>query len=498
MKNLNFNSNKTVFIILFTYCVCCMLFLNTDSYLWTTTCHDDSSVYMMCGKALFNGQIPYLDFTDSKGILLWLIYGLGWWFTPSSYIGVFWISCIMYSAMLFIWYKTATLYVDESSSILASMLLFPILFLFKYGEMKTENYCMPFVSYAIYLLCSMQRNMSLKVYGYAGLGICLVCCLFLKWSIAVMMFSILFSCMLLSFRNKTFVRFCSGFGAGVIVCMLPFVTYFFLTGNIEDLVAEYFINTFNTVSVPLSQTVHIYISEIIGVFKGSSIVYVFIVLSTFILFCKERNVYALLPAMCACFFFAIAIHHDIGGHYKSIVKPFGIIAASYLVQRLRSRYVVLGCLCFIGLAFGSKISHNYEYFFLNPSSEYRHAYLEYKISQLEKTTIMYMTGCKQLALCKAIPACKDYFIQIGELKYKQEERVDNFKKIQPSVVVLRDIQTVDIAMVEKYGYKVIGEDKDGKNRLIYFSKSELKEPSEDCQVTCFDVLLKKNIIKGWK
>ena len=46
---------------------------------------------------MFLTNHPYLDFADSKGLLLWLIYGIGYLISPTSYIGVFWLSIIAYT-----------------------------------------------------------------------------------------------------------------------------------------------------------------------------------------------------------------------------------------------------------------------------------------------------------------------------------------------------------------------------------------------------------------
>ena len=46
--------------------------------------HNDSAWFFMCGKAVMNGLTPYVDFTDSKGPLLWLIYGIGYLRAPAT------------------------------------------------------------------------------------------------------------------------------------------------------------------------------------------------------------------------------------------------------------------------------------------------------------------------------------------------------------------------------------------------------------------------------
>ena len=87
-----------IFIILF--------LVSPDSYTHDLFNRTDTAWFFMCGKAWMNGMIPYVDFADSKGPLLWLIYGLGYLFSPYNYIGVFWISFIMY-AFVYIYIKNS-------------------------------------------------------------------------------------------------------------------------------------------------------------------------------------------------------------------------------------------------------------------------------------------------------------------------------------------------------------------------------------------------------
>ena len=104
----------------------------------------DSAWFFTCGKAWMEGMTPYVDFADSKGILLWLIYGIGYLLSPTSYIGVFWLSVIAYAVTFhFIW-KTARLFLDRRQSllVLAFMPFFLFLFssLFALSKFKSLKY----------------------------------------------------------------------------------------------------------------------------------------------------------------------------------------------------------------------------------------------------------------------------------------------------------------------------------------------------------------------
>ena len=62
-----------------------VLLLSIDSPLHGVYGHNDSAWFFMCGKAVMNGLTPYVDFTDSKDPLLWLIYGIGYLLSPRNY-----------------------------------------------------------------------------------------------------------------------------------------------------------------------------------------------------------------------------------------------------------------------------------------------------------------------------------------------------------------------------------------------------------------------------
>ena len=73
-----------------------LFFISPDSYFNDLHSRVDSAWFFMCGKAWMSGMLPYVDFADSKGPLLWLIYGIGYLLDHTSYVGVYWISCFWY------------------------------------------------------------------------------------------------------------------------------------------------------------------------------------------------------------------------------------------------------------------------------------------------------------------------------------------------------------------------------------------------------------------
>lgn len=133
-----------------------LLCLSPDSYIMEAYgVRYDSSWFFTAGKAWMEGMTPYVDFTDSKGPLLWLIYGLGYLLTPTSYHGVFWLSVLAYAAAFtFVW-RTSRLFVGkrEALLVLCTMPLF-LFFITYHNEVRAEDFCMPAICGGIYFTCS--------------------------------------------------------------------------------------------------------------------------------------------------------------------------------------------------------------------------------------------------------------------------------------------------------------------------------------------------------
>ena len=135
-----------------------MLFLfSPDSYTHDLFGHYDSAWFFTCGKAWMNGLVPYDDFADSKGPLLWLIYGVGYLFTPHSYIGVFWLSVFLYTGIFYYVYHTAHLFLaNHKLSVATVMIMAGAYFCAWYHtEIRAEDWCCLFVAMSLYHVCRL-------------------------------------------------------------------------------------------------------------------------------------------------------------------------------------------------------------------------------------------------------------------------------------------------------------------------------------------------------
>ena len=155
-------SSKTkAYCFIAVFIIFLLFFISPDSYTHDLFNRSDSAIFFMCGKAWMNGMIPYVDFTDSKGPLLWLIYGIGYFISNYDYIGVFWLSCAMYVGVFTYIFKTVNIFLNDERLSLFNVLLMS-LWLFNpwyHYEIKAEDWCQLFIILSIY-------RMSLHLYSH--------------------------------------------------------------------------------------------------------------------------------------------------------------------------------------------------------------------------------------------------------------------------------------------------------------------------------------------
>ena len=141
---------------LFLLSFCCLLLFSPDSIIYDPLLHHwDVSWFNTCGRAWMNGLTPYVDFADSKGPLLWLIYGIGYLISPHDYLGVFFLSILFYTGVFYYSYKTAYLFLHHKrkSMIVVFFLIASFFCTFYHNEVRAEDWCQLFITASIYRIC---------------------------------------------------------------------------------------------------------------------------------------------------------------------------------------------------------------------------------------------------------------------------------------------------------------------------------------------------------
>ena len=409
-------------LLLLVFVVASQMVFNIDSYLYANNGHYDSAIFFFCGKSLMNGYIPYVDYTDSKGVLLWIIYGIGYLIHHYSYVGVFWMSCLFFWTTFWIAYKTARLYLDKSISLLASIsMAIPYWYWNFYTEGKAEYFCMPFVAYVLYQLLKIMRGpyamkgLSLE---WMGIGGSLVAVIMMKWSVGLMMVSLIVSIGVWAWKRQALISYIISLVIGMVGLALPFVIYFITTDSMEAMWHEYFSNTLSSVSEPLWETVVSYSCEWWRLFSTKRFLYIIYTLPLLFLWKRSKSFATALPWLSSMFFIALAIRHDDFGHYITIVAPFAIFAVVCLLKILRLRrvpllyYHIVLLMAFVYIVWG-KIYYS-DTFFMKVENIDSFERINWRMSKVKEPTILMMGQYPGLCMGYVHPYCRYWIAQKGQ------------------------------------------------------------------------------------
>lgn len=322
-----------------------MLFVSNDSPLASINNHVDSAIFFMSGKAWANGLIPYVDFSDSKGPLLWFIEMVGYWISPTDYHGVWVLSVLVMSLTFYVCWLTAmaVLHRPRLSMCVAMTMAIPYFLGFSFLETRAETWCNLPVAYGIYLVVKkliarsrVDKKICISTWEAICLGVSVMSCLLIKYSIAVMMLSLCFSVLILCwYSGIKLLKAIGWFFVGMIAMGLPFVIYFINADILGDFIKEYFMITFGTVcDAPSPSYFQMCCAEIRGIFY-SPINLSFVLLSIIGPLCcfPFKSHFKWLLLFSYAVFFAIASYHNYVFYYLQISLSFSITGIIWLAEK---------------------------------------------------------------------------------------------------------------------------------------------------------------------
>ena len=207
----------------------------------------DSAWYFMGGKSWVNGLVPYVDFADSKGPLLWLFYALAYLISPRSWIGVFWINALAYVATAALLFHLSLLLTSSPKKslrigVLLNFFYFIPLLIF---DDKAEALTLPFVALSLLMA---GKSLWGKGGSFFLWGLAFGAILLIKFSVAAMT-GIFLIAMLLRLRGwKSFLKAAGGALGGFALIVVPVLALLWREGALEAFFQEYFLKTFLTIN----------------------------------------------------------------------------------------------------------------------------------------------------------------------------------------------------------------------------------------------------------
>ncbi|MDR2234122.1 MAG: glycosyltransferase family 39 protein [Tannerella sp.] len=516
-------SDRKILGILFLFVFLLEFWVSNNSYTHDLYIRIDSAIFYMCGKAWMNGMVPYVDFSDAKGPLLWIIYGIGYLISNHTYIGVFWLECIFYTVTFFYCYKIARLFLPSQNTALIGSMLMALAFLngaYHY-EASAEDFCQPFITAGLYytlrVLYKIQSDKDIRIASFVvGMGFATT--LMIKFTLAAMILIFFFALFydVLKNRKQLIGRFFVYAFAGIAIVLIPFGIYFLLQGNFADFINDYFIAT--TQTVVQTPSLGAMITDYIVTGWGSILqlhplrmIMVCLLLINIALGCayffKKLPDKRWIPALMALWFICITMYHALGYYYQAFAAfaIFPVIMYLDLLKRLKPNglWIALTACAVLVMVIGGNLVIKRPNFLLNESRERADFYYVNRIlSQVSDPKIMYSfydTGYGTPA--HALPGCKYWTGWLGSTPVMEAERKQAITQQLPDfVIVMTDfggaedyIRLLDQAGYIQYHSWITQEGTKGYHSII-FGKPGFSLLPKDMQINAKDLWLKRQVI----
>ena len=200
----------------------------------------DSSVFKMMGYVITEGGVPYVDYFDHKGPILYFINAFGEIISPQW--GLFLIQIIFCFFTLLLWFKISRLFIRPTYSFI--VLLFSIVIysgLYEYGNLTEEYSLLPSSIAIYYALSYLIKNKNSKrpyIYGFIC-GLCFGFMFYIRPNDAVIqcggvMSGIFFYLIYVQKTFKTAFLNALVFLCGFILISSPIVIYFLYNHAINE------------------------------------------------------------------------------------------------------------------------------------------------------------------------------------------------------------------------------------------------------------------------
>ncbi|MBO4596799.1 MAG: glycosyltransferase family 39 protein [Bacteroidaceae bacterium] len=433
---------------------------------------------------MMNGMTPYVDFSDSKGLLLWLIYGAGYLLSPTNYYGVFWISVLLWILIFYYCYKILTLYFDEEKAVKGAFLMaIPFFIYLFYYETRAECFCTLPVIHGIYTtqLFIKDKEDSKFLKNIFLLGVGTVSCFMMKWSISLMMLSFIFSVLLFCRQWDRRAKIFGFYICGAILFMLPFIFYFVYVGNLVDFLVEYIFVTGKTVSAGNSTFVADYVSKCVELFTTRRGIYLIYIAATVYLFVKNKDKKYAVNIISSVAFVFMSIIHDLG-YYLYIASSFGIfllvvimtVANKIFMQKLV--FVSSVCLSFF-VCLGGHIRRlqlmgykNWRLVYNDENVKMSYENADRVMSEVKNPKVLCLNcGEKGIGMGNnTLPACKYWAYQVGMTDEMQKNAIDCVKERKADYVICFADSESDKNFLHENGYEFVAKLIDCTNvRNIY-------------------------------
>ena len=492
--------------IYWVYSFTLLLLLSPDSFLYDIYEKCDTSMFFVDGKAWMNGMVPYRDFYDTKGPLLFLFYGTGYLVSHYNYLGVFILSVFWYGLIFLFSHKIAKLFLhDDKRTVLSALLMGGAFFNpLIHWEFRAEDICCLFTVIALYRTCRIlyadydNAEREFK-HGLFIIGICFAGSLMVKFSLAIMLLIFIFYiCYFAYLYHLVLYRLGYSFLLGTLVVVAPFLVFFLIEGNLVEFINGYFVQTLEAAWNSDASDGTQFLSKLFfSVGLVTFFVSVFSTVSMALLLKRHRE----FPLVCFLFFYILSLPRGTWPYYYtscSVFALFGIIAIIHVATKLQVVRLAFSCVCVMYL-----ISHIYMYynwphhnFYTHNGDEriayYSHAFLMCQVNN--PRIVCFDADWGYGLLANSLPACKYWCLQVGETAEMMRNKWRCVRNRIPDFVMVPKVEEQKYKELPRLGY--LKYSPIGSRSVMFYKHKDLKLPPEGFHITNRDVLTKRKIINS--
>ena len=324
---------------------------------------DDTSVYLTIARGITEESVPYRDFFDNKGPLVYLISALG--LLLGGFTGVWIIQLVFLCVSVFFAYKISLFFSDRFSAFFAVVFSFLIFRMFYIETAGPGDYSLPFALISLYILVKYYFSpIELSRLELISFGFCFAAAILMGINMTSLWFVfciVIFIEKIIKRNYSLLGRYIVFFIAGALIVFVPVMLYLYSNNAMSDFIGQYVLSgsarAFGGFSVKDTAT------SFFAIVKNS---YSFIPLAIGA-FWIIKNFTSRQIFFYSGFFLAyvltVLLHAVIGrpgNHYNMPLLPFIVPALAFFVQSIFScfsslKYRKAALVVFLSLVFSNEI-----------------------------------------------------------------------------------------------------------------------------------------------
>lgn len=432
------SKNKKYLYMVYCFLVAFVFLLITskNSFLYTFNDWVDANAFFTVGKSMFHGVVPYRDLFEQKGLLLYVIYGIGYLFSNTTFYGVFILEVLFFTVFLYYCHKIISLLLEEKYSFFILPLLTFIITTspaFVHGG-SAEEFCFPFFSISLYYYIKHFKKQNLTNKEFFINGIMAGIVFMIKYTMLGFWIGFMLLLGIDFLKEKKvldYLKKCGYFLLGMLCPIALCFIYFLLTHSLKEFINCYFIvniGSYASNQPSLLQRIASIYDFFFQKLTNCHILIKMMYLPFIIQLIRKRDYFHFSTLGIGVFTFLGIFWGLIGYPYYflpmyalvliPVIMTFALFS-NYLKKLLEKQklFCILTCFCFLIFTYFTYRNANYKDMILLPKENYfQYEFAEIINREDDKTLVnMGFLDCGLYTVANIVPST--YFFELQNLSY---------------------------------------------------------------------------------